>query len=91
MDVINDNTNSKSNDMFTRTIYTFTKLKQEREKERGEEREEKGCKLSLEAPCKPPTSPLDPQQLFSRPASPSRRPSKSWRFGQRHLQAGKLS
>lgn len=30
MDVINDNTNSKSNDMFTRTIYTFTKLKQER-------------------------------------------------------------
>lgn len=48
-DVRKDNTNSKSNGMFTRTIYTFTELKQEK---REEERErQKGCKLSLRLPC----------------------------------------
>lgn len=95
MDVINDNTNSKSNDMFTRTIYTFTKLKQgERERERrgrtGEERGERMQKLSLRLPASPDLA-AGPAAVVLPASVPVVTPSRSWRFGQHHLQAGRES
>lgn len=70
--------------MFTRTIYTFTKLKQERERER-ERREERGERMQAiaEAPSSPDLA-AGPAAVVVPASVPVATPSRSWRFCRHH-------